>query len=235
MNLYSICAALAKPVCDELKIPLIGHSLPINSNKEDEKERAKMIGKGFCTKFKEISLAPICDFMVKQNLKEKSESETEYLIRLGNIKARLRMIHLFDLAQKNKGMVLSTDNYTEYLLGFWTLHGDVGNYGMVQNLWKTEIYKLSEELVTRYSIEHKLNEKLALQACIDAVPTDGLGITNSDLDQLEVNSYKEVDRILSEWLSGNTEFKDSPIVKRHLKSQFKRRDPLNISRDILMQ
>ena len=30
-------------------------------------------------------------------------------------------------------------------------------------------------------------EKLALQSCIDAVATDGLGITNSDLDQILPN------------------------------------------------
>lgn len=39
-------------------------------------------------------------------------------------------------------------------------------------------------------------EKQALQSVIDAVPTDGLGITNSDFKQFGVDSYDAVDEIL---------------------------------------
>lgn len=47
-------------------------------------------------------------------------------ISKGNIQARLRMIYLYNLASIHKGLVMSTDNQTEYQLGFWTIHGDVG-------------------------------------------------------------------------------------------------------------
>lgn len=40
----------------------------------------------------------------------------------GNIQARCRMIHLYDIASIRKGLVMSTDNQTEYQLGFWTNH-----------------------------------------------------------------------------------------------------------------
>lgn len=55
----------------------------------------------------------------------------------GNIQARLRMIYLYNLASIHKGLVMSTDNQTEYQLGFWTIHGDVGDFDPIQDLWKT--------------------------------------------------------------------------------------------------
>lgn len=58
----------------------------------------------------------------------------------GNLQARCRMIHLYDLAGIHGGLVMSTDNQTEYQLGFWTIHGDVGDFDPIQDLWKTEVY-----------------------------------------------------------------------------------------------
>ena len=94
-------------------------------------------------------------------------------IRAGNIKARLRMTYLYDKANKYNGMVLSTDNLTERNLGFWTLNGDVGDFGFLQELWKTEVYGLSKSIGTE-----------SVMACVNAIPTVGLGITDSDIDQL---------------------------------------------------
>ncbi|NOZ36435.1 MAG: hypothetical protein GXO80_14200, partial [Chlorobi bacterium] len=129
-----------------------------------------------------------------------------------------------------KGMVLSTDNYTELLLGFWTLHGDVGDYGMIQNLWKTEVYAMSRFLVN--NLENKEQAK-ALDECIDAVPTDGLGITNSDLDQIGASSYEEVDKILIHYLKNPNDISvlNLKVVQRKLASEFKRNNPYNIPRN----
>lgn len=41
------------------------------------------------------------------------------------------------LAGINRGLV--TDNLTEHNLGFWTIHGDVGDFDPIQGLWKTEV------------------------------------------------------------------------------------------------
>ena len=102
------------------------------------------------------------------------------------------MIYLYDIAQEHNGLVLSTDNWTELMLGFWTLHGDCGDYGMIQNLWKTEVYEMASTFVE--NLEEKRSR--ALLDCIEAIPTDGLGISASDLDQIGAESYKEVDEIL---------------------------------------
>jgi NAD+ synthetase len=241
----ALCAALLEPVCEELKIPLIGRSLPIQTNKANEIKRAISCGKAFCDDFKEIDLGPCFDDMEKhlaitEGINPVADAHAQAIAR-GNRKARLRMIRLYDLAGTNKGIVISNDNRTEYLLGFWTLHGDVGDFGPIQNLWKTEVYKMSEYLIECW------NKKLgnygngdrisALTFCVEAIPTDGLGITNSDLDQIMPNwegsfkstreAYEAVDQVLIDHTSVD---QDLPIMKRHEISEFKRKVPINIPR-----
>jgi NAD+ synthase len=252
----ALVAALANPVCRELGIPLIGRSLPQASNKDDETRRADDVLKYFCTDY-DVSGINARVNLVLQDLEagySQKEDEKFNKIALGNIKARIRMIHLYDLAYRNRGMVLSTDNLTELLVGFWTLHGDVGDYGMIQNLWKSEVYDLSKWLCVHDTFELNYGP---IMDCVEAVPTDGLGITNSDLDQLGAATYEEVDNILKTWLtndqdsfywdkdslgySGRLEnyeefakyresLKDHPVIQRHLKSEFKRKNPVNIQR-----
>ena len=89
-----LCAALAKPVCDELGIPLIGRSLPMSTNASDEIERAKLTGKVFCTDFKEVKSLGGLYFQIDEKLNGYEDS-IESKIRQGNIKARLRMIYLY--------------------------------------------------------------------------------------------------------------------------------------------
>ena len=174
----------------------------------------------------------VCDIFIDDSFEEDQAQK----IRHGNMKARIRMIYLYNLAQFNKGLVLSTDNYTEYLLGFWTLHGDVGDYGMIQTLWKTEVYGLSKWIIDTQLPE--LIQRESLQECIDAVPTDGLGITDSDLDQLGCTSYAEVDRhLLSMFMPVEREATDSyfNVLRRHENSTFKRSNPYNIPRSTILK
>lgn len=233
----ALCCALAKPVCDELNVPLIGRSIPIETNKQDEILRARMVGRELCTDFKEVNLTSL--YLEEKSIFEAYEGVLMSKIAQGNLKARIRMKYLYWIAGDKKGIVLSTDNYTEYLLGFWTLHGDVGDLGMIQSLWKTEVYDLSDYIygLTRFE---------SLYFCIEAVPTDGLGITNSDLDQIMPNwnekfqncreAYKEVDRILQRQIS-SLEFNQIDIdsnlsvIKRYLASNFKRKNPYNFPRE----
>lgn len=237
----ALAAALAKPVCDELKIPLIGASISIESNKIDEERRARKIMENFCPTYMERDFTTLfyeLAFKFDRSLSSLRETEIQQKIRDGNMKARIRMIYLYNLAQYHNGMVLSTDNYTEYLLGFWTLHGDVGDYGMFQNLWKTEVYGLAQWIIDN-ALETQ-EQKDALQACIQATPTDGLGITNSDLDQLGCSSYEEVDVCLLNLLQGIPPAETSmeafqSIKKRHENSAFKRTNPYNIDRFFLLK
>ena len=229
----ALCAALAYPVCNELGVKLHCRSITIKTNKADEILRAKNLGEAFGHTFKEVDLSETFDVIIPnivEGFETTDKSEHNYKIRQGNVKARMRMLYLYELAAKHRGMVLSTDNYTELLLGFWTLHGDVGDYGMIQNLWKTEVYAMAEYLVKEISNK---KQSQSLNACINAIPTDGLGITNSDLDQIGASSYQEVDEILIKYLKNPNDKNvlNHKVVKRKIASEFKRNNPFNIPRN----
>jgi len=234
----ALTCALASEILKKLpNVKLIGRSIPIESNTDSEISRAEKIGNTFCDDFEQKDLTEAYQNFYKQIIpgsrRNTLDSDGEK-IRRGNIKARVRMIYLFDLAHFEKGMVLSTDNYTELLLGFWTLHGDVGNYGLIQYLWKTEVYGLATYLMDKYRNENEILKSEALKYCIDAVPTDGLGITGSDFDQIGVADYETADKILIDYLKGSNGEKDHPVILRHSGSEFKRKDPQSISREILI-
>lgn len=223
----ALVTALVEPVCKRNKWNLIGVMLPSVTNKVDENNRASHMCQAYCTK---TFLHPINDsFAVMRGTLGLSNRPSD-AIRAGNIKARLRMIHLYDYAQSEHGIVLSTDNYTELQLGFWTLHGDVGDLGLIQNLWKTEVYEIAKHIV--YEMECRFTppqDKIdALRDCVDAIPTDGLGVSDSDMDQLGAQNYSEVDTILKRFLENKEVDMNHPVIKRHLATAYKRDNPHNM-------
>jgi len=235
----TLCAALAKPVCDELGIQLHGRSITLG-NGIDEVDRGELVGKAFCHTFDDVyelgsAFTSIWGVTGPEGWDVEEPNEK---IRRGNIKARLRMIYLYDLAQIHKGMVLSTDNYTEYLLGFWTLHGDVGDYGMIQNLWKTEVYEMADWIMENES-EFDFQKK-ALKECIECQATDGLGISKTDLDQIlptwegsSRDGYKLVDLRLQSHLASGIGDLDDPVLQRYHRTEFKRNNPFNIPKSAI--
>lgn len=241
-----INCALLRPICDKLNIPLIGRYIHIESNKEEEKQRALQIGDAFCHNFALVDLTKMYHLTLPifeeetEGMFNSFEKDLSYddKIRYGNIKARYRMIYLYNLAQKFKGIVVDNDNQTEHLLGFWTINGDVGDITPLFGLFKTEVYELAKCYANSLTDE---KAKKALQDVIDAVPTDGLGITNSDVEQFGVSSYSEVDDILM-----NVKFNYHPkminqlyekygkecvdkIINRNKNSYFKRHHPHRIN------
>ena len=234
--------ALLKPICDKLGIPLIGRYIHIETNKEEEMIRANQIGKIFCHDYKAIDLTSL--YMDTKTIMEEErphdDNDKVVRIRRGNIKARLRMTYLYNLASEYGGIVVDNDNQTEHLLGFWTLNGDIGDITPLFDLYKTEVYDLARYYLTTLVSD---DEKNALQGVIDAVPTDGLGITSSDVEQFGVNSYNEVDEILQSYLNGYTYNRNvqrkleqkynketiNKVIQRHLNSDFKRHHPYRIN------
>lgn len=104
-------------------------------------------------------------------------------IRLGNLRVRLRMMTVYNEASRIGGCVGSTDNFSELAAGFWTLHGDVGDVAPIQSLSKSwEVPKLAEMMGVPQSV-------------VEAVPTDGLGISTSDEEQFGF-SYLELDIVV---------------------------------------
>ena len=210
---------------------VVGVTLPIHQNPV-ETERGIEAVKALGLEHEHIDLSSAYDSLVDFYRTTtfdfpKDDTTRPTLMRMGNIRARLRMITLYNLASKHKGFVASTDNFSGLATGFWTLHGDVGDVAPIQSLTKSwEVPALAEYLGVPQSI-------------IDAVPTDGLGIANGDEDQFGF-SYLEFDIALFTLIKGlNTDSaSDNDLriinnVKQRIKSTiFKRANPYNLAHPI---
>lgn len=247
-----------------IKFSEFGTRRRFSYNVQDEVVSAIKEGSIYCTGTSNCYLA----------MKYEMPSRTP--IANGNLQARCRMMYLYDIASRHKGLVMSTDNQTEYQLGFWTIHGDVGDFDPIQDLWKTEVYGLANYLQDHYkskALEALRNDyketcdnykamSCAIYNSCKLVPTDGLGISNSDLEQIGAKSYDEVDDILSRYipfkeyrqkhgepLHPHDEMAESDcwsqlcarhgedvvnkVWSRHLASEFKRKKaPIYISREL---
>lgn len=254
----TVVAAICHGVSKKTGIPLIGRSLPIK-NKSDEFDVSELVGQVFCDDFKVVNLLNMYQH-VNQSVYD-GEGTLGTPISKGNIQARLRMIYLYNLASIHKGLVMSTDNQTEYQLGFWTIHGDVGDFDPIQGLWKTEVYRLAE-WITQAKLKHLCEmvgpfcgddglthrQLVALTHSMNLTPTDGLGISNSDLDQIGAKSYYDVDRVLQtvtcKASPENDKLQDElivelgpdvvdKIIQRHRNSRFKRLlSPIIVPREL---
>jgi NAD+ synthetase len=104
-------------------------------------------------------------------------------LRRGNVAARARMIVLWDLAARQRGIVLGTENRTEGLLGYFTIYGDAGSaVEPIAGLYKTQVWSLAAHL----GVPRQLIEK---------PPTADLWVGQTDEDELGAR-YAEADRVL---------------------------------------
>ena len=202
-DLIQLYAQPFAKVSEKNGVKLIGVSLPCSTNKEDEKTSASLAGKEFCDEYIESNIQDV--FVVAERACEGIAKLPSTGISQGNIKARLRMIVLYDIASKMRGIVIDTDNLTEHFLGFFTVNGDVADFNPIGNLWKTEVYGLAE-----YMFNEVYKDSAALKAAIEIVPTDGNGVSGSDLDQIMPGyTYADVDKILMRWVTLDDRIKQS--------------------------
>lgn len=260
----TVCAAVCQEVSKQTGIPLIGRSLPTTFNKEEETTSADLVGNAFCDDYRTVNIHNLYQrvgvyITTAESGMIDNPRYPQTKIADGNIQARLRMIYLYNLSCTYQGIVIDTDNLTEHNLGYWTVHGDVGDFNPIGGLWKTEVFKLAEYLIIRYNINRENDKCLAVENSFKLKPTAGLGITNNDLEELGAESYEQVDAILQEILAWKS-FKDPDIAfksleeeklafldeqqllcypmeviiaiaERHFKSEFKRKKaPIKISR-----
>ena len=216
-----IDSTVTAAVCHEVvkrhpELKFIGVSMPCTTNTVEENDSASKAMRAFCTEYWVENLQA-------QYLLMKATCEQHYestALSQGNIKARLRMIYLYNLASVTGGMVMDTDNLTEHYLGFWTIHGDVADYNPIGGLWKHEVYALCKYLFTE-------------------VFTDTTGHTYEEVDDI-LNSYiskkdqpeaqaAEVERLNKAYGAETVE----RVLNRHRRSEFKRkRLPIAIERSL---
>ena len=218
----AICSEVEKRN-PELKFYAI--NLPCRSNTVNENDSATACMKAFCKEGQYWTENLQKEFLLMKATCSQRHSPTT--IGQGNIKARLRMIYLYDLANYTSGLVMDTDNLTEHYLGFFTIHGDVCDFNPIGGLWKHEIYELATYLRdtydrhTRYyadgfgsiddrrEIEANERKVEALNHALGIRPTDGNGVNDlGDMGQIapafahdkNVDAYTKVDDIIQTYI-----------------------------------
>ena len=211
---------------------VIGVTMPIYQNPEETQrgiEACKVLNLSHMhvdlTQQYEDLLASVRDY-------DLTIDKPDNAIRRGNLRVRSRMMTVYNIASMEKGLVGSTDNFSELAAGFWTLHGDVGDLAPIQSLLKSwEVPKLAEI----YGVP---------ASTVFAKPTDGLGISDGDEAQFGF-SYLEFDIVLMKLCQLTTDMnrndflaslevpesdllKINRILDRIKGSTFKRSNPYNL-------
>lgn len=244
----TVVAVIANLVVQENpSMKLIGLSLPSSTNEGNENIVAKEVIENFCD-FETSEIYNISDKI--ENILSGLDVHNSSPLTIGNIKARFRMMMLYDKASKYGGIVLDTDNLSEHFLGFWTLHGDVGDYSPIGMLWKDEVYGLAEYLM---QCPHFTDSQIkAIRDSYNLTPTDGNGVKNGgDMSQIAPGlTYFDVSKMLRYIVGANKlgnfdedsyyeYFKEYSmenkinVLQRYKRSEFKRKHlPIRITNDI---
>ncbi|WQJ53389.1 MAG: NAD synthetase [Wendovervirus sonii] len=248
-----ICNEALKQL-DDAKLILV--SLPSNTNDNMENDIAWKLGTGLMEMHKDDNKVIFQIHSIEHDYKVLHESLSIALRQMtvnspyemqplqnGNIKARIRMMYLYNIASVSNGIVIDTDNMTEHNLGFWTIHGDVGDVNPIGRLWKTDIYNLAKECAHKFDFNNDYNTSVyeALIRSIEITPTDGNGVkAGGDLAQIAPTlKYEDVDKILQNEVLEFDEAKCiekrnelshmygedavNAVIKRHKNSEYKRR------------
>ncbi len=157
-------------------------------------------------------IAPAVDYQVSE-LKKMTKVDK---VDKGNIMARQRMIILYTLARSLNGLVVGTSNLSEYLLGYFTLHGDATwDINPIFGLFKTQVFELAKFLGVPKEI---INKK----------PTADLWQGQTDEGELGF-SYQEADAML--FLSFIKKYPKEKIIKKFGFSRYLVKKVLNRVRE----
>lgn len=210
-----IDSTVTAAICHEVEkrnpdLKFIGISLPCTSNSIDENDSAQKCLKAFCKENQYYTENLQKEYMLMRATCSQRHLMTT--IGQGNIKARLRMMVLYNEANYFSGCVMDTDNLTEHYLGFFTIHGDVADLNPIGGLWKHEIYELARWLHDEYyqvPFGPDGDKYYALEYALNITPTDGNGVNDlGDMGQIapqfahdnNYEAYKKVDDIIQTYI-----------------------------------
>ncbi len=222
-GIVGLSGGVDSAVCAFLAAEALGHEnvtavmMPYRTSSPESLSDAEEVVTALGIHSEVVDISPMVDpFLDRAGIRDK--------IRSGNVMARQRMIVLYDVSSREKGLVLGTSNKTEILLGYGTLFGDMASaLNPLGDLYKTQVWQLAEHLgVPGHIIEKR--------------PTADLWEGQTDEDELGF-SYNRVDRLLyllvderrTDEELGASGFEKGMIdrVKKMVaRNQFKRRPPV---------
>jgi NAD+ synthase len=168
--------------------------MPSSYTKESSIQDAKKYAESLEIEHSIISIDKIFS-SVKESLKsifaDMPEDTTEE-----NIQARIRGLILMSISNKFGHLVLCTGNKSEIAVGYCTLYGDTcGGYAPIADLYKTEVYKLSNWRNQNVPFSGLINQTdIIPESIISKAPSAELKPNQQDQDDLP--PYSELDKIL---------------------------------------
>ena len=170
----SLCAAMLKEAVGRERVHCL--LMPINSNEADTQDGLTLV-KDLDLPYDIIDASEAFNAYVKEFKNKGIELDRS---TLGNLKARMRMSILYAVAQKERGLVVGTDNADERYVGYYTKHGDGAcDILPIAHLVKGEVV----EAAKIYGVKDHLAER---------VPTAGLYEGQTDEKEMGV-TYQELD------------------------------------------
>ena len=170
----SLVAAILKSAVGKDKVHCL--IMPIDSIKEDTEDGLTLV-KDLDLPYDVIDNTAAFEAYKKEFARNGIELDRS---TLGNLKARMRMATLYATAQKERGLVVGTDNADERCVGYYTKHGDGAcDILPIAHLVKAEVV----EAAKMYGVRQHL---------ADRVPSAGLFEGQTDEKEMGV-SYKDLD------------------------------------------
>jgi NAD+ synthase (glutamine-hydrolysing) len=163
---------------------VLGVRLPYRTSSTESLDHAQLVIDALGIESRTIDISPAVDGYLAN---EPSADDG----RRGNVMARMRMITVFDLAAKHRGVPLGTGNKTERLFGYFTWHADDSPpINPLGDLFKTQVWALAKHLGVPSVIVSK-------------PPTADLIVGQTDESDFGI-SYAKADEILNWLLHGYT-------------------------------
>ena len=174
----SVVGVLCKRAFPEDALGLI---MPCHSSQADI-EHAQVVARKFQIPSRSIVLDQVFASLMKA-VPSGGDSETKRLAE-ANVKARLRMVTLYYIANRFQYLVVGTGNRSEMSVGYFTKYGDGGvDIQPLGNLVKSQVRKLAAYLDIPTQV-------------IEKPPSAGLWEGQTDEGELGI-SYDELDRYLT--------------------------------------
>lgn len=174
-----IDSAVVAVLCNEVLGKKNTHCvfLPDNATPESDKRDQKQLVERFNLHAEVKDITELIGFFSNQCLQEPNK------LALANVKARLRMLLLYEYANMAQSLVCGTSNKSELLIGYFTKYGDGGVDLMpIGDVYKTQVWAIARFL----DLPSEMIKK---------PPTAGLWKGQTDEKELRL-SYGELDQIL---------------------------------------
>jgi NAD+ synthase (glutamine-hydrolysing) len=190
---------------------VIGVRLPYRTSSRDSLEHAQLVIDALGIEVRTVDISAAVDGYLT------NEPDADPA-RKGNVMARLRMIALFDLAAKYRGLPIGTGNKTERLLGYFTWHADDSPpINPLGDLFKTQVWALAKFL----GVPDVIVSKPASADLIEGQTDEGdFGISYARADDILnwlVNGYSPADIIEHGFDASEVELVRSRLAGTHWK------------------